>query len=832
MIMRKYFTLFTLLIAFTFQVAAQSKNRKVSGTIKDTTGKSLQSISVTLLNAKDSSLVKVAITNKEGIYEFDNIADGSYLVTTTAIGFQKKSTTIFTVNETNSPFTVNALELTPASKDLTGVTVTAKKPFIEAKVDKMIVNVDASPTSAGATALEILEKSPGVTVDNDGNISLRGKQGVIVMMDGKLTYLSGADLANLLKNMPASALDQIEIMTNPSAKYDASGNSGVINIKTKKGRANGFNGSVTVGLTSSIYQPNEALYLMPKTQNSFIFNWKKNKINFFGNYNPNTFKGRNVQNLESKFLDANNNIVGYNATESRFQFKNNNHTLKLGMDWTPNKKNIFGVVVSGFTFSGHPTPNTIADIQNSHRQLESRLSSHTDNHIKFNNGTFNLNWKHTFDTTGKELTADFDYVVYGNESNMLLTTDFYNSALQQIGHSALKGHLPSDIDIFSFKSDYTQPFKGGKLETGVKFSFVKNDNLVNYYRELNGKWELDEIRSNHFIYDENINAAYVNYNRQFKKWSIQTGLRIENTNARGNQLGNSMVAQTKFRRDTTNLFPTAFVSYAVNDKNSLTISYGRRINRPNYQDLNPFTFFLDSLTYRQGNIYLRPQYTHNFELSHSFMSKFITTLNYSTTDDVISQIIKLDPNNPDSKIRYLSVDNVAKFQNISLSITAPIKVSKWWTANLFSTIYNNKYEGIYDAQPIKLQFTSFMINLTNNYNFGKGFSGELSGFYRHKSLAGLSEMEPVYQIALGLQKQVMKGKGTVRLNVRDPFAWQKFQGINKYGKIDGSFISRPDIRQVTGTFTWRFGNSSQQNQPRRRSSGSQDEQNRAGQSGQ
>ena len=832
MIMRNLFTLCLFLFICFENVAAQNKAGKISGSVQDAAGKPLSAVSVSLLKANDSSLTKVAVTNKDGKYEFENIADGSYIVAASSVGYQKNLGAVFTISESTNAVQMAALQLVVASKGLSEVVVTAKKPFIETKIDKTIVNVESSPTSAGATALEILEKSPGVTVDNDGNISLRGKQGVIVMMDGKLTYLSGADLASLLKNMPASALDQIEIMTNPSAKYDASGNSGVINIKTKKGKSNGFNGSIMVGITSSIYKPKDALYFIPKSQNSINFNWRKNKINFFGNYNPNVFRGRNVQNLESKFLDANNNITGYNATESRFKFGNNNHTIKLGLDWYANKKNIFGIVLSGFAFSGHPTPNTVADIQDANHQLQSRLVSHTDNHIKFNNGTLNLNWKHSFDSTGRELTADFDYVVYSNVSNMLLTTDYYNGTLQQTGSSALKGHLPSDIDIYTFKSDYVHPVKGGRFETGVKFSFVKNDNLVDYYKHLNEKWEIDEIRSNHFIYEENINAAYVNYSREFKKWSIQTGLRIENTNARGNQLGNSLVPQTKFKRDTTNLFPTAFISYKANDKNNFTLSYGRRINRPNYQDLNPFTFFLDSLTYRQGNIYLRPQYTHNIELTHSFMSKFITTLNFSTTDDVISQVIKLDPNDPNSKIRYLTVDNVSKFRNIGISITAPVKIAKWWTANVFTNIYNNTYEGVYAAEPIKLSFTSFTVNLTNNFTLGKGFTGEVSGFYRHKALGGLSQMEPQYQVAFGLQKQVMKGKGTVRLNIRDPFAWQQFEGINKYGKIDGSFISRPDIRQVTGTFTWRFGKSSQQNQPRRRNTSSQDEQNRVGQGGQ
>jgi len=272
--MRKFFTLLTgiLLSALVF---SQNKIGKVSGTITDESQKPLQSVSVSLLRAKDSSLVKIAVTNKEGKYEFENISEGKFLLAVSSVGFQKKFGQSLEITAAKSTFNATTISLSPEAKSMQEVRVTAQKPFIETKLDKTVVNVDASPTSAGSTALDILEKSPGITVDNDGTISLRGKQGVIVMMDGKQTYLSAADLANLLRNMPASALDQIEIMTNPSSKYDASGNSGIINIKTKKGKNNGFNGSVTFGATTSFYSPDEALYMIPKSQNSFNFNWRK-----------------------------------------------------------------------------------------------------------------------------------------------------------------------------------------------------------------------------------------------------------------------------------------------------------------------------------------------------------------------------------------------------------------------------------------------------------------------------------------------------------------------------------------------------------------------------
>jgi iron complex outermembrane receptor protein len=422
--------------------------------------------------------------------------------------------------------------------------------------------------------------------------------------------------------------------------------------------------------------------------------------------------------------------------------------------------------------------------------------------------------------------VDLDYVRYSNNMDMLLSTDIYDGNLQLTGNSGLRGQIPANINIYSFKSDYTRPFRNGRVEAGVKSSFVRNDNIVDYEIKSGSGWVQDNIRSNHFIYEENINAAYVNVNNQIGKWTLQAGLRVENTNARGNQV----TSKTSFKRDTTNLFPTAFVSYAADKKNTLTLSYGRRILRPNYQDMNPFIFFLDTLSFRQGNIYLRPQYTHNFELSHAFKGKYITTLSYNNTDDVISQIIR-PKDGSDGKIRFLTPDNVAKLRNMALSVSAPVTAAKWWNINLSSTVFNNHYKGVYDTINIDLAYTSFMLNVTNSFTLGKGFTMELSGFYRHKSIEQLTQMEPIYQMTIAAQKQVMNGKGTVRLNFRDPFAWQKFEGLNQYGYVDSKFTNRPDIRQVNATFTYRFGKSSPQAPRRNRAGSSQDEQNRVGGAG-
>lgn len=820
--MIRKFTLYLLLSFVTATSFGQATTIRISGTVKDELGNAIQSATVSLLRAKDSSLAKIAVSGQDGLYEFVNIKPGKYFTSISLVGFVKHSSAIFDAG--NADLSLPVISLTAATKEINEVVVQSKKPFIESKIDRTVVNVDASPSSAGATAMDILEKSPGISVNNDGMISLRGKAGVIVMLDGKPSYMSPADLANLLKNMPASALDQVEIMTNPSSKYDASGNSGIINIKTKKGRNAGFNGNLTLGATASFFNPSGTLYVIPKSQNSFNFNYRKNKLNFFGNYNPNFFRGRNQLMLNRSFYTPAGVYDGSSEMITRFKFGNFNQSLKLGLDYMANKKNTFGVVLSGFMFNGHPTPSTFTVLKNAGGAVLSSLESLTENKTKFRNFSGNLNWKHNFDTTGTELTADLDYVTYDNTSSMLLTTNAYNAAGAKVGPTIyLDGYIPSLIDIWSFKSDFTKPLKNGRLEAGVKSSWVTNDNMVNYQRGLpDGSW-VNDARSNHFIYDENINAVYVNYNTKIKKWSLQGGLRLENTNAHGKQVTND----SSFKRNFTNLFPSVFVSYAVSDNNQLTLSYSRRVTRPNYQDLNPFTFFLDSLTYRVGNPYLLPQFTHNMEFTYAFKSKYIFTLNLNNTDNVISQILR---QNSADKITYNTSENIASFRNIGLSITVPATFTPWWTLNFFSNIFNNHYKGVYNADPIDISYTSFMINATNSFvlSKAKGFTGEVSGFYRHKNVDQLAVMEPIYFMGIALQKQIMKGKGTLRFNLRDPFAWQQFKATVKYSDINVASFARPDIRQATFTFTYRFGQNTPGQQPRRRNSGSQDEQNRVG----
>ncbi len=814
---------------------AQNKSGKISGSIATADKRPIESASIQLLKAETKALVKTAITDKTGSFSFENLADGKYIISTSAVGFAKKNSEVVEVSAAKQETALAPIELSSQQKSLDGVTVVAQKPFIEQKLDKTVVNVESSPSNAGATALEVLEKSPGVSVDNDGNISLKGKQGVIIMMDGKPTYLSGADLANVLRNLPASALDQIEIMTNPSAKYDASGNSGVINIKTKKGKVKGSNGSINVGNVSGLFSKNGKTELLWKPTLSFNYNYKKNKVNFFSNFVYNYREGRGSLDIISRYYESGKLLDSINNVNTLFRFRNNNYTLKLGMDYTPNKKNSFGIVLNGFKFDGRPTPTTYTTFSTLDGVVFSRLNSHTRNELSWQNFSANINYKHTFDTTGTELTLDLDYSGYKNVSDQLLQTGFFDGNYNQTADSMfLKGHLPSSINIYSVKSDFTRPFKNGlRLEAGIKSSYVKSDNLVDYVRKMGGNW-MPDARNNHFIYDENVNAAYVNASKELKKWNIQTGLRMENTNTKGVQISNN----STIKRSYVSFFPSAFVSYNVNKKNMLAVSVSRRLQRPNYQDLNPFTFFLDSLSYRQGNPYLTPQFSWNYELKHTYNGKLMTTLNYTVTTDVISQIIKRTKGSNGEIIGFLTVDNIARFTNMGIAVSTPVKITKWWNVNLYGNVYRNHYTGTYISNEsgtsqvvdLDLSFTSFMFNINNSFTIGKGWTAELSGWYNYKNVQQLSLNYPMGQMNFGLAKNnLLKGKASLRINARDPFGWQYYRGATRYGNVDINIRNRWDNRQFGVSFTYRFGK--QQGQSRRKASATEEEQQRVGAGG-
>jgi hypothetical protein len=819
-IMRTSITLFTLFILTTLSsfVHAQNKVGKVTGVAKAADGQVLDAATIGLLRAKDKSLVKSAISNKAGEFEIEKIADGQYIISVTAVGFSKYAGKPFDISETNSNVDLKVLELQPANKTVGAVTVTTTRPLIENKIDKMIVNVEAAVTNIGATALDVIEKSPGISVDRDGNISLKGKQGVIILIDGKPSYLSGQDLANLLRNMSADQLDQLEIMSQPSAKFDASGNSGVLNIKTKRNNLKGFNGTASATYTQGFY---------PKSNASLNINSRKGKINLFANYNYSYFKVFEDIEFTRKFRNQRTKEVTSTFDQSSYIVPTGQpQNFKAGIDLFATEKTTLGIVVGGNYNLRKTSINGQTDIIGATGRLDSINKAENTNRDPWYNYSANFNLRHLIDKKGREITSDVDYLKYVSRNRQNSDNYTFSPAGTLLGTPyLLRGYFPSDIDIYSAKVDYVHPLKNNaKFEAGVKSSYVTTDNdaQFTYWNATNSKWAID-AKSNHFIYKENINAAYVNTSKQMKKWGVQLGLRLENTNAKGNQITDN----NTFNRHYTQLFPTAYVSYAANKTNNFGLSYGRRIDRPNYQDLNPFKLFLDQYTYMQGNPFLTPQFSHNIELSHNYKGQLNSSVNYTRTTDIIAQVLV---QNDTSRIIFRTRRNVATRRNIGASISYNKPLTKYWTISAFTNIYNNYFEGIINEAPLSVQFTAFNMNVNNQFRFKKGWSGEISGFFRSRGLDGGGTLvtEPMGTFSFGGSKQILKTKGTLRLSIRDPFYIQRFRGYTKFDNIDFTINQRGDTRQVSLAFNYRFGKNQNNIPQRKRTSASQDEQNRVG----
>jgi outer membrane receptor protein involved in Fe transport len=789
----------------------------ISGHIKDEDGKFVIGATISLL--KDSSLVKVAISDQKGFYEFENLPPGKYNITISSVGFSRYLSSAIHI-EAGKSQTLPLITLQPASTDLSAITVQARRPMVENRIDKMVVNVDASPTNAGATALEVLEKSPGVTVDRDGNISLKGKQGVIVLMDGKQTYLSGQDLANLLRNMPSSQLDQIEIMTQPSAKFDASGNSGVINLRTKKILQKGFNGSINLGYVQGRY---------PKSPNSFNFNYRRDRFNFFTSLSYSYWTNFNDQVLLRKFRDNNAQLLSVFDQSAIQKNTSKNLSARFGMDYSINASTTVGFQVNGIYNPRDWESNGRANIFNGMGILDSFNLATNRSEDKWRNMGSNINFRKTFTTAGKELTADLDFIKYESRNQQRSQNLNYlpGNTLSSLPF-LLNGDLPSDISIYSGKIDYVQPLdKDSKLEIGGKSSYVSTDNNARYtiYDHQGDDWLADYTRSNHFVYRENINAVYASLNRKINKWGVQAGLRVENTVARGDQLGNLVQKDTSFRKNYTQVFPTAFISFAMTETSLFGFSYGRRIERPNYQDMNPFQHFLDQYTFRQGNPNLDPQFTHNFELSHNYLGKLNTTLSYTSTTDILNDILK---QNDVTKVTYQTKENVATRKTLGIAISYNTQFTKWWTSSIYVNVNNSHYQGIVNDRALDVSLTSLMANASQQFRFAKTWTAEVNGFFRTRNQeTGLFLIEPMGVINFGIGKQILKNRGSLKLNINDPFYIQKAKVIIDFGNIDAVVNSQWDNRRVGLSFSYRFSKG-QNVQQRKRGSSSIEEQGRVG----
>lgn len=790
--MRKFLSLLVLLALCGVYANAQN----ITGTVKDAEGKTLTNATVSLLRAKDSSLVKLNVTDKEGTYKFNNIKAGQYLVSIAYVGFAKGYSQPFEVKDAATPVTVAAVALSKPQAELSGVTVVAKKPMVEVRADKTIVNVENTINAVGNDAMELLRKSPGVLVDKDDNLSLSGKNGVQVYIDGKPTPLSGKDLSDYLRTIQSTQVESIELITNPSAKYEAAGNAGIINIRLKKNKSYGTNGSVNAGYNIGTY---------PKYNAGLSLNNRSKKVNLFGNYNYNKNINENFIHLYRTISDT---AFDQHSTITQHS---NTHGFKAGMDYYATAHSTFGIMTNGTlndnrTGTQGETPITYLP----DGKIDRVLQANNNSTGKRNNINGNLNYRFA-DTSGHELNVDGDYGWYQIRGDQLQPNLYFDPIAGTLLYQQIYNMLtPSDINMYSLKSDYEQNFKKGRLGLGFKTSYVKTDNDFQQYDVLSTGKVKDYDKSNSFDYKENINAGYVNYNRQLKSFMFQLGLRVENTNSKGishslkNEGGSYVPYDSSFKRNYTDFFPSAAVTLNKDPKNQLTLSYSRRIDRPAYQDLNPFEFKLDAYTYQKGNTQLQPQYTNSFSLTHMFKYFLNTTLSYSHVSNVFAQLV----DTADGSKSFITKKNLADQNLINLNISAPLSF-KWYNAFLnINTNYSHYKANMGADKVINLQTVNFNFYAQNSFKLTKTLTAELSGFYTSPSIwEGTFKSKSMWSADAGVQKNIMNGKGTIKATVSDLFLTMRWGATSNYASqvihANGGWESR--LFKVN--FTYRFGSS-------------------------
>lgn len=807
------FSIFTLLL-INF-VHAQTGGGKISGTVLDEAKKPLDGATVILLIAKDSTVVSTQLAGKDGSFAFQNLKENTYLVKATYIGYKNYrsgNVILGQQKEVNLP----AFVLLPAGKTLNGVTVSAQKSYIQQKIDRTVVNVGALASNTGANALEVLEKTPGVQVDADGNITFKGKSGVLVMIDDKPTYLSAANLTTYLRSLPSSSLDQIELMENPPAKYDAAGNAGVINIKTKKNTIRGFNAVVSADYAQGFYGRHDE---------SINMNYRINKVNLFANLSYNEQRTHRRLEIDRNYFDATGATTSSLADISYFRPTNKNANIKAGLDFYASPKTTWGVVFTGDLSSSHDSSPVYSLLYNQSGGLDSTINTLNTSKNKFNSGGVNLNYTHKFDSTGRAFNFDLDYIHDVAGGNQLFVNNTFLPDNTLTNSKTLRDDLPAVINIYSAKADYSHPLKGkAKLDAGIKTSYVNTDNAANYFNVVDNISTVDDTKTNRFLYKENINAAYVNFNKNFGRFSLQTGLRVENTNGNGHQLGNAEKADSSFINHYTNLFPTAYFSYNLDTAghNVLALSYGRRIGRPNYGSLNPFTFFVDEFTYFTGNPFLRPQFTNNYKLAYSFRSLFTVAAAYNYTTDIQGETIHRS-----GSVFISTQGNIGKRKTLDFSVNTSFQPAKWWSVNLYAEVYNNTYQGAFYTGYLNQSQVTFSGNGNNQFTLSKTWSAELSGFYDSGGTYGQFVTLPKGMLNAALQKKILNNKGSVKLNMRDILHTFSPSGtITNIVGAHASFHNTLDTQVATLAFTYSFGK--QTNTPQKRETGGADsEQGRA-----
>jgi iron complex outermembrane receptor protein len=791
---------------------AQLKSSAIQGMVLTDSYIPAQAATIVLLRSRDSSIMNSTIVGKNGQFEFADLTPDSYLLLVRAVGFNKSYSGPYAV-ATSQTITAPDIILSPDAKQLKEVSIVSAKPEIEVRPGKIILNIQNSLSAQGNSAFDILRQSVGVRVDNSNNISIVGRQSALITIDGKPTNLSGDDLVGVLRGMQASTIDYIELITSGSAKYDASGG-GIINIVLKKGKNTGFNGNITATAGYGKYYKSNA---------GIIFNNRTDKFNIFGNY---TFShDKSFHNfMNDRSINGNNMISDYHVDYNGIQ-KSDNSNFNFGTDYFISSNQTIGFLINGIIRTENFVKDNNLKISNN-GVLDSTITANSDLNRHITRLNYNVNYSGKLNKAGTTLSADFNYTTYNRTSAEYITNKFYNASGNIYRPDSLLQNLsPSNIQIWLSKVDFSDPIsKNSKLEAGIKFSDVVSNNDLTFGPFVNGQYQSDPNFSNHFLYKEKVNAAYVNYGNKVNKFDFTTGLRAEQTIATGNSVTLSQQVSSNY----LDFFPQALITYRYDDKHDFSASYNRGIKRPLYEEINPFLYYVDLYDYKSGNPNLKPEYTNSIELSYTYNKTFVATL-YSSK---ISNAYDFDfyKQIDSTGVSIKTENNFGTIYNYGIRFFAPVVFTKWWDANFSLDASYQRYVAYPGNGNLNKGMQDIIFLSAQHFTISNTITAEVSGKYESPTFYGITKYKAQYAVNAAIGKQLFNKKGSIKLNASDIFNTLRDRGSINYQNLNMLVTDKKESQVVRLIFTWYFGKTSVKAASSHRT-GNEEEQKRIGTSG-
>ncbi|MEJ1237496.1 TonB-dependent receptor [Chryseolinea sp. T2] len=770
-------------------VLAQGKFN-VTGKVLDSLNKApLAFATVRVINAENNALVNGAITTDDGSFKID-LQAGRYVAEIDFMGYQSYRSNSFTLSREHDEHNIGSVLLSSSSRTLDEVVIQAEKSSMELALDKRIFNVGQDLANRGGTATDILMNVPSVSVDPEGGVRLRGSDNVRILIDGKPSGLVSFKGGSGLQQLQASMIERVEVITNPSARYEAEGMAGIINIVLKKDNSQGFNGSFEV-ITGHPVNYGAAANV----------NFRHRKVNFFVNY---SIAYREQPGVGHQYQEAYDQ--GYtHVTEqsSKAYITGFNNSIRGGIDFFFSEKSVLtgsylwrrsdASRVTNIHYDDFLNPGNIAIGSTDRRQDEDEIEP---------NSEYSLIYKRSFSRKGHELTGEIKFLDNWESSNQLFTTKIY-PADETADSETVETSLNDEYEKqFLVQLDYVQPFaKDGKFETGVRTSFrdMENDYIVSRKNDSGGYDPLPGL-DNVFLYDENIHAAYGIVGNKTGKFSYQAGLRAEWTDVKTTLVETNEVNPRKY----ANLFPSAHATLDLPSQNAIQVSYSRRVRRPFYNDLSPFMTFSDNRNFFSGNPDLNPEFTDVFEVGHIKyfeIGTLTSSVYYRDTDDKIQSIRTVDPT---TGFARTMPRNLKGEKSYGIEFVSNLNPVKWWKVDLNFNFFHSNVDGSNIDESYKRTTYSWFARATNRFTLPKGFDAQVRANYEAPQKTAQGERKELYYFDLSFSKDILKGRGTLNLNVLDLFNTRRMRTVTEGEDFYTYNNSQFRRRQINLTFSYRI----------------------------